>query len=374
MKLLALIKKEFYRFFRDPRLIVTMLLPGVVIFLFYSLLGNVMWDEINGPLDTYEFKVYTAGSEDTMLTAFLENAVEGVGSTLEWLPTDDLDAAKAAVEAEDATALLVFTNFDSVERSSVQMYFNMDSDESLFFRDFAGSVMEEYSKTFTIETYSVTGEVDFGIELMSSLLPFLIVILIFSACMSVTLESVAGEKERGTLSTILVTSVKRSHLALGKIIPLSCISMIGAASSFLGVALSMPKLMGVSVGVLGGYSIWSYLLIFLLIASVVPFIVSAISLVSAWSKSVKEASAYTSVIMILVMVISIIGSFVPEIIGKWVIAVPVLNAVVAMQMLLTGSLPILQSLVSVCANLVYTSIFVFVITKMFSSEKIMFGK
>ena len=32
MKLLALIKKEFIRFFQDPRLWLTLLLPGVVIF------------------------------------------------------------------------------------------------------------------------------------------------------------------------------------------------------------------------------------------------------------------------------------------------------------------------------------------------------
>ena len=35
MKLLALMKKEFLRFFRDPRLIFTMLLPGILICLIW---------------------------------------------------------------------------------------------------------------------------------------------------------------------------------------------------------------------------------------------------------------------------------------------------------------------------------------------------
>ena len=40
MKLLALMKKEFLRFFRDPRLIITMLLPGILIYAIYSLIGS----------------------------------------------------------------------------------------------------------------------------------------------------------------------------------------------------------------------------------------------------------------------------------------------------------------------------------------------
>ena len=117
------------------------------------------------------------------------------------------------------------------------------------------------------------------------MLPFLVVIFIFAACMSITLESVAGEKERGTLATILITSAKRSHVALGKVIPLSCISAIGATSSFLGVALSMPKLMGMNVGgFIGSVGFLGYFLLFLLILSVVPLIVSLVSVVSTYSK------------------------------------------------------------------------------------------
>lgn len=45
MKLLALMKKEFLRFFRDPKLIFTMIFPGVLIYAIYSIFGGVMWDK-----------------------------------------------------------------------------------------------------------------------------------------------------------------------------------------------------------------------------------------------------------------------------------------------------------------------------------------
>ena len=210
-------------------------------------------------------------------------------------------------------------------------------------------------------------------QIMAGMLPFLIVVFVVSSCMSVTLESVAGEKERGTLATILVTSASRVDIALGKILPLACVSLIGAASSFLGVAFSLPTLMGVSLEVaVAGLGAAEFFLIFLLIVSVVPLIVAAIATVSTLSRSVKEASGYTSVIMILVMVLSVVASFVPGI-GNWVVAVPVLNAVAAMQGVLTGAAQVWMCLTAVALNLVYTALLVFLISRLLSSERVMFG-
>ena len=70
MKLLALIKKEFSRFFSDPKLIITMIIPGVLIFVIYSLMGTFMNEEDEG----YDFKVYRTG--DSVAVSMLKAAVE----------------------------------------------------------------------------------------------------------------------------------------------------------------------------------------------------------------------------------------------------------------------------------------------------------
>ena len=114
-------------------------------------------------------------------------------------------------------------------------------------------------------------------------------------------------------------------------------------------------------------------MLFLLIFSFVPLIVATIAIVSTLSRSVKEASGYTSVVMILVMVLSIVTAFVGGI-GGWVVAVPVLNAVYAMQGVLMGNMVIWQCVVAFALNIVYAAILVFLIGKMLSSERIMFGK
>ncbi len=368
MKLVSLMKKEFHRFFHDPRLIVTMLLPGILIFLLYTFIGEISHSD-----EKRAFKVYLSGNSAAV--GIIEQAITEDGSEVEWLPVEDEEAARAAVEEGEATAILTFTeNFDLFgEDARAGIVYDSASEDGVYFYSLASSVLIGVGMRFPIDVETVKEDAVAMTEFLSVLLPMLIVCFIFSACMSVTLESVAGEKERGTLSTILVTSAKRSDIALGKILPLSCISMLGAVSSFIGVALSMPKLMGVSLGTLGGYPVWSYFLILLLILSIVPGIVALISTVSALSRSVKEASAYTSVLMILVMVVSIVTGVLPMM-GDWACAIPVLGAVIAMQKVLAGGLFLWQSFLAVGVNLLFTALLVVIMTKLLSSERIMFGK
>ncbi len=368
MKFFALMKKEFHRFFHDPRLIITMLLPGIIIFLLYGILGEAL----NSEKEARQYHVYLSGN--SAVTAVISEAAQKNGDSVEWMSIDDREAAKDAVHDGKATAVLVFSeNFDATEGGNVDIFYNASDETSAAFYSLATSVLNVYRVRFTVTSESLLNDEVVGMQILCSILPLLIVAFVFSACMSLTLESVAGEKERGTLSTILVTSAKRSHIALGKIVPLACISMLGALSSFLGTALSMPKLMGLSLNMLGAYGFWNYFFILLLIVSFVPLIVSLIAVVSTYSKSVKEASAYTGMLMIFSIILTLVATFVPAL-GDWTVAIPVLNAVVAMQGLLAGALPVWQSLVSVGVNLAFTAILVFCMTMMLSDERIMFGK
>ncbi len=382
MKLSALMKKEFHRFFHDFRLIITMVLPGILIYIIYSLMGGVM--NSSNPAD-FHYKVYVSGQSQA--TEIIKLAA-GEGK-LEYIYVSDIESAKQEVKDGKVTALMVFSeNFDEeidnyspeseLGKPSVKIYYRSGNEESFAFYNIATTVLDSFKNKFEInananERFDYSETSDMAKSIMSGILPFIVVIMIFSSCMSITLESLAGEKERGTLATILATSVKRRDIALGKILPLSCISAIGAASSFLGIVLSMPKLIGTTVeNFVGGFGFSSYLLLLLLIVSIVPLIVALISIVSTYARSVKEASAYTSVLMVFVMVLSLVSSFVPKI-GDWVIAIPIINTVYTMQNILMLNISVWQCLVAIGLNIVYTGLLVFAISKMLSSEKIMFG-
>ena len=385
MKLKALIQKEFQRFFRDPKLIVTLVLPGILIYFIYSLMGGLIWD---GEKD-YSYDALVFGSSPAVEALF-----EGsLGDSLTLTRTEDKENAKAQVKAGSGTALVAFSddfdnavsNYDPMSGEKapmVEIFYRSADDASAAFYTAATSLLSVYegtiSNAFDVnlgdEQYDFSSTSEVVMAILGGLLPFLVVTLIFSSCMSITLESVAGEKERGTLATILVTSVRRTDIALGKVLPLSCIAALGALSSFLGIALSMPKLMGLELGgMFVEYAFGDYILLLALIVSIVPLIVSAMTAISTFAKSVKEASSYTGVIMIVVMVLSLVSSFVTGI-GDWVAAIPVLGTVVAVQRVLEGGAALLVGLIAIGINLVFTALLILLTARMLGSERIMFGK
>ena len=213
--------------------------------------------------------------------------------------------------------------------------------------------------------------------IFSMLVPMLMLMFVFSGCMAVAPESIAGEKERGTIATLLVTPMKRSELAIGKIISLSVIALLSGFSSFLGTILSLPNLMGMSGAEMSvsAYGVAVYGQLLLVVLSTVLVIIALISIISAFAKSVKEASTTISPLMVLVMLIgitSMLGNGAPQ--QPLLYLIPLYNSVQAMNGILAFSSNGLHIALTVISNVVYACVGAFVLTRMFNSEKIMFTR
>lgn len=212
--------------------------------------------------------------------------------------------------------------------------------------------------------------------MFSMMVPMLMMAFLFSGCMAVAPESIAGEKERGTIATLLVTPLKRSHLALGKILSLSVIAILSGLSSFLGTMLSLPKLMGggetMNVNV---YGITEYAMLLLVILSTVLVIVAVVSIISAFAKNVKEATGWVTPIMIVSMLFGV--TTMVESLSKtepvWFL-IPLYNSAQCMSGIFSLEMDMVNIAVTVASNIVYAGIGVVVLTKMFDSEKVMFSK
>ena len=50
--ILTIVKKELRRFFGDKRMVMTILLPGLLIYAIYSLMGDTIMSELTQPQDT----------------------------------------------------------------------------------------------------------------------------------------------------------------------------------------------------------------------------------------------------------------------------------------------------------------------------------
>lgn len=209
------------------------------------------------------------------------------------------------------------------------------------------------------------------------MMPLLLMVFLYSGCAAVAPESIAGEKERGTIATMLITPIRRSDVALGKILALALISMISAASSTVGTVLALPKMMGgmtedVSADI---YSIQDYLLLAAVIFSTVLMLVTVISILSAFAKTIKEAQTYVMPVMLVVMGLGIVGMFgggASQELTSY--CIPLYNSVQCMMGVFSfTSLP-LGVAATVGVNAAVTLLGVVVLAGMFNSEKIIFAR
>lgn len=392
---MAIIKKEFARFFGDKRLVMsTILLPGLIIYVVYSFMGKAMTNQFTTAED-YVYEVYTVN-----LPASFESLKAEAGMEVLEIDSKEAEGIREEIEKQETDLLIVFPgNFDADVESydsrtaggsapAIEMYYNSVSTESASAYKIIYELFDQYEASLANKfdvnagdssVYDMATEKDSSAQVFSMMLPMLMMIFLFSGCMAIAPESIAGEKERGTISTLLVTPMKRSDLAIGKILSLSVIGLLSGLSSFLGTMLSIPSLMGNVGDETGGvgasvYSAWDFVMLLFVILSTVLVIIGVISIISGFSKSVKEAGTAVTPLMIVVMVLgvtSMLGDGAPKEL-YWYL-VPLYNSVQCMNSIFSFEIVPVNFIVTIAANLVYTFIMVGILAKIFDSEKIMYN-
>ena len=385
--ILTVIKKEFSRFFRDKRLVLTLILPGVLIYFIYSFLGDGILSNVGGTDENYVCQVYTVNMPDAFKTPF--ESLEKM--QLHEISADEADEHRQAVADQKEDLLVVFPeNFEedynavlagtSTELPRVNVYYNtVRTEGTQAYTLFAGVLsvfQQQVTPYFLSDVQDLASEKDMTGMIFSMIAPMLVLMFLFSGCMAVAPESIAGEKERGTLATMLVTPVRRSHIAAGKIIALSTLSLLSGLCSFLGIILSLPKLMG-AAGSLNAavYTVGDYAMLLGIVLSSVLVIVALVSVVSAFAKSVKEATAMIGPLMILVMLLGVSTMFSSGSTGSYLwYLIPLYNSARAMNGVFSFAASPVAVLITVVINVVAAMGLAFLLAKMFDSEKIMFNK
>ena len=210
--------------------------------------------------------------------------------------------------------MLSYVVSSGLKAPQVEIYYNSANEVSSYiyniYKTYLNSFESAMFNKFDVNgdeniKYDVANQEDTSVQIISSLVPFLLITFLFTGAMSICSESIAGEKERGTIATLLITPTKRSEIAIGKITSLAITGLVSALISFLGLILSLPKLMGSDTISLSAYNFTSVIAIFGIIVVTVLLFTTILTLVSTYAKSVKEATSYSTPIMIIVMLIGL---------------------------------------------------------------------
>jgi len=332
-RLLSIVRKELRRVFTDRRLVMTVLiLPGLSIALIYSVMGMITGDmNSQRDLHTYRLVVHEAPGN---FSDYLEGHCEDrFLLTQEEDSGDALEASLEALRAETVDGVLVFDEgFEKKledfkmagSNPNVNVFYNPVSDYSgdayrwlttEILPEYREAILGErlgnpaYARVFTVNqdnlNPSVASEEKISSMILGSLMPIFISIFLFAGAMNIGIDMLAGEKERGTLATILLTPVKRETVALGKMISLAIVAMGSTLSSLTGILVTLP----LSSSLFGGIDManisvsldqWLFLgAALVLLAGVYVTLILSLSMIAS---SVKEAGAYVTPVYMVVLV------------------------------------------------------------------------
>lgn len=400
-----IISKELSRVFKDRKLVFSLfILPLFIVVGLFTLIGKLVESKVSDieahlPVayvvdapEAYKQFAALAGLEDIYLMsgdADYSSKFEGFMDELKNAVTDIVIVFPEGFENEVMKGI---NDAETFAVPDIQVYYNPSEDYSSQANEVYKSILESYkqsllSKRFgdfnsivmfnTVDNVVQDDEKAAG-KMLGMMLPYFITMLIFATSMGLGIDMITGEKERGTMATMLLTPVNRTSIVLGKVISLSILAVLSAVVYIVAMCLAVPVMMG-SLGAddISGlslsFSAAQIIEIVVLMIGVVLLYVSIICFVAVISKNTKEASSYISPVYMIVIVAGMITMYASAD-GELVkYLIPIYGSSAAFKDILTQEILLPNFLAATISTYVLAGILVAAMTKAFNSEKVMFN-
>lgn len=392
-------QKEMARIFRDKKMVFSVFILPVAIMIGILMVTGTFQKRMLSNIEGHPPIVYVE-NEPESFQQFCEAAEVKVKPVKE----GEVEKVKEKILKGDVDLLLSFPeNMDHKiaeyqtgdEIPEILPYYNPGEDYSKeAFDTVGGTLLETYRQVLLgqrvgnleqIEIFKVDRESEaiqikdedkVNGKVLGMMLPYFITILLFAGAMGLGVDMITGEKERGTMASLLVTPVKRSSIVLGKVFALMALTGISSVIYVAAMVACMPimaKTMGGNIG--DGFKISMDVKQIIMLGTLLialSFLYSTlIALVSVFAKSMKEASSYIMPMYMLILVIglSTMFSFGNTLESSYWI--PVYNSSVVLKEILTQEVTILHYVITLLMTFGMGVILTGVIVKAFESEKVM---
>lgn len=228
-----------------------------------------------------------------------------------------------------------------------------------------------------VEKKLETGPKGGASDLIIGFLPYLIVIWAFYGGMSIASDLVAGEKEKATLETLLISPASRSQVAMGKFLALGAVCFISSLSSLVGLAVMSAVKLPMTAGLFKdglGVSPQAAAVTLLVMLPTVALFAGVLLAISAFAKNPREAQTHLTLVSFVVLMPALFSQFIgftDFAQAKWVGAVPVLNSATSIRNALLGKFDFVAIGLTVVISSVLAAIAVAIAVRMFNREEVL---
>lgn len=383
--IITIAKKELKAFFSDKAILLQMfVLPFIFVFGYCMLMVSIT----NSQKESSE-------ELEKPVVAYSINAPEEFGDALNELkiipaPDNDIEKYQKQIKNKETDLLMVFPdNFSIAEPgaadlSNIDIYYNSQKNNSMELYSKATLIFTTMQpRTFTFNesdnNYDLFDSDAMFRKFLGGIIPLMVFMAVYLICMNLAANSIAGDKEKGFLNTLLITPVKRGSIAAGKSLSILTVAIVASCSAFIGMAISLPKLskaMTMSEGVT--YSISEYILLFCAVVTGSFVLVALLLIFSTIAKDVKQATTLSPILIFVIMVPSLLNSTESfsesvEKLGTTNYFIPVWNSVKLLQDVIRVEYNISDALITFAVNIAAAAVGVLIVGRLFNKEKIVNG-
>lgn len=264
---------------------------------------------------------------------------------------------EAEIKAGGAAAAVTIYNYDGEMKSGfaagqLEKFFHTWSEKTVQDRLTARGLPATLVQPFETKRENVAPPEKVGGNALGGIVPYFIIILCFTGAMYPAMDLTAGEKERGTMETLLCSPVSRVDIVLGKFLMVltsslsaMILSLTSMAASFaIGGSLLLGdsekaataaagKNAGAAMAMIDPAGILGVLAMVLPVAVLFSAVLLTVSL---FAKSFKEAQSYVGPMIFVVLMPAMIGMLPGIDLNARLALVPILSLSLVCKEMLSG--------------------------------------
>ncbi|MGB2636370.1 MAG: ABC transporter permease [Candidatus Acidiferrum sp.] len=391
-------RKELREALRDRRtLISTLIVPLIIFPLLSAGLGAAISTLIGKAKEEIPSVMILGGEDSPQILAELRGSskIKIVLTAANWKDQIVNKEIRAAVEippgfqsdvAQQKPVTVLIHNYEGDLKSGIatdniqkalEAYRDRVVHESLSARNIPDSML----KPFEVKENNVAPLEKVGAAAFGGLIGYMVILLCLVGSMYPAIDLTAGEKERGTMETILSSPIDRVDLVFGKFFLVLTAGLVTAALSVTSMGVSFAVLEHLhafdSAGADAAAQMQLHIhfatiiSIFVMVLPVAVLFAAGLMTVALFAKSYKEAQSYISPLM-FVVIIPAVAAMLPIDLTAKLALVPILNASLLCKELVTGTYHWNFIAIIFLSTCVYAGAALFLAVKMFQREDVLF--
>ncbi len=209
-------------------------------------------------------------------------------------------------------------------------------------------------------------------KMVGGFLPYIFIIFCFMGCMYPAIELITGEKEKGTMETLLTVPASRFKILTGKILAISIVGLSAALMTIIGMVVALkllPDIPPAFLNILNDMVTPRFvIMLFAMLFPLSIFFAGFLSALVIRAKTFKEAQSLVTPMTFVIIIPALIATLPGVELGWQTSLIPVLNIALATKEIIAGTINMLQYAAVVISLVVLALLAAYVSYKQFSRE------